>query len=142
MRGLWKLVGVVAPLMAAGAAFGQELDVGRNLISVVTSSRHMPVPTARCLVWADAEDLGVGPTQLGGMHGLTMYIEPKPLPSESAQPTTFAAGLATMKAQYPQAPAWLVKTLQKNQSKIEAACEKDHDMPFKVYGITKKDTAA
>ncbi len=141
MRGFLKLVGVMAPLMVAGAAFGQSVDVGRNVISVVTSTRHMLVPTARCLVWADAEDFGVGPDQLEGMHGVSMYIEPKPLPSESAQPTTFDAGLATLKATYPKTPAWLLKTLEKNKAAIEAACQKDYDMPFKIYAITQKDTA-
>jgi hypothetical protein len=140
MQGFLKLVGVMAPLMVAGAAFGQDIDVGRNLISVVTSTRHMPVPTARCLVWADAEDFGVGPDQLDGLHGVTMYIEPKPLPSENAQPTTFEAGLASLKATYPKTPAWLVKTLEKNKAAIEAACQKDYDMPFKIYAITQKDT--
>jgi hypothetical protein len=141
MQGFLKLVGVMAPLMVVGAALGQDLDVGRNLISVATPSRHMLVPTARCLVWADAEDFGVGPDQLGGLHGVTMYIEPKPLPSENAQPTTFETALATLKSTYPKTPAWLVKALEKNKAAIEAACQKDHDQPFKIYAITKKDTA-
>jgi hypothetical protein len=140
MRGLWKLAGIAVPLLAAGVAWAQDEELGQNLISVVTSARHMPLPSARCLVWADAESFNLGPDELSGAHGINFYIEPKQLPSENAQPTSFEAGLASLKATYPKTPAWLIKTLEKNKSAIEAACQKDYDMPFKIYAITKKDT--
>jgi len=112
----------------------------RDLISVITMGRHAAFPTANCLVWANAEDLGVGPKELNGYHGVTMNINLQPLPNELAkQPTPFSAGLAELKARYPTAPAWLVKTVEKNRPVIEAACAQDHETPFKVYTITSRD---
>ncbi len=139
MRGLWKLAGIAVPLLTAGVAWAQDEDLGQNLISVVTSARHLPLPSARCLVWADAESFNLGPDELSGAHGINFYIEPKPLPSENAQPTTFESGLESLSIDFPTTPAWLVKTLEKNKAEIEAACQQDHDTPFKIYTITQKD---
>lgn len=145
MRYRLKLVLTAAALaLAAGsakaAASAAASDYARDVISVVTLSRHSAFPSATCLVWANAEGLGVGPAQLGGMHGLSFNINPQPMPQEAAkQPTTFAQGLAALKAQFPTAPAWLVSAVEKRQAQIEAACLKDQPTPFTVYKLTKKD---
>ncbi len=142
MRRVLILASAVAPFMfAAGVAIAAPAsEYERDLISVITMGRHSTFPTANCVVWANAEDVGVGPTELNGYHGVTMNINLQPLPNELAkQPTPFSAGLAELKARYPTTPAWLVKTIEKNQSAIETACAQDHETPFKVYTITSRD---
>jgi hypothetical protein len=132
------LIAAAGPALAAAEA---DAPYQKNLISVATVSRHGAFATANCLVWVNAESFGVGPAQLGGFHGLSMNINPKPPPSETVQqPTTFETGLADMKARFPMAPAWLLNTVQKNRAAIEGACAGDHETPFKVYTITGKDT--
>ncbi len=136
-------------LMFGSAMFGGAVaappaasDYDRDVITVVTLSRHTAFPSATCLVWANAEGLGVGPAQLDGMHGLSFNINEHPMAEEAAKlPTTFDQGLAAMKAQYPKAPAWMVAALQKHRAEIEAACGKDQPTPFKVYALTKRDQA-
>lgn len=128
-----------AILAAPKAAASDAPSYGRDLISVSTYGRHATFPTATCVVWANAEGLGVGPAQLSGYHGLSLNVNVQPLPGESA--TTFAQALAQAKATYPTAPAWLVKTVEKHQAAIEAACRQDHEEPFKIYTIGKKDMA-
>jgi hypothetical protein len=145
MPRLLKIVWAVGSLIAAAgpalAAAEADTPYQRNVISVATVSRHGALATANCLVWVNAEGLGVGPAQLDGFHGLSMNINPKPLPTETAQrPTTFETGFADMKARFPTAPAWLLATVQKHHAAIETACEGDHETPFKVYTITAKDT--
>jgi hypothetical protein len=141
----------LAVLACAGAmAFGSAQaapapaasDYDRDVITVVTLARHSAYPSATCMVWANAEGLGVGPAQLNGFHGLTFNINVTPMPNEASKvPTTFAQGIAAMKAQYPSAPAWMVSALEKHRTQIEAACAKDQPTPFKVYPLTKKDQA-
>jgi len=140
-------LGLAAPLallasaqaLAAAKKPAPQDDYGRNLISVAAAGlNETSAQTADCVVWANAEGLGVGPAQLGGLHGLQMHINLKPLPGE-AGPTSFAAGLARLKAEQPGAPAWLVATIEKNRAAIEAACAEDHPEPMKVYSITAKD---
>ena len=127
---------------SAAAAPPPASDYDRDVITVVTLSRHSAFPSATCMVWANAEGLGVGPAQLNGFHGLTFNINLTPLPDEAAKvPTTFAQGIAAMKAQYPTAPAWMVSALERHRAQIEAACAKDQPTPFKVYTLTKKDQA-
>jgi hypothetical protein len=128
-------------ISAAGSALAAaSTDYDRDLISVATIGRHSAFPTANCMVWANAEGLGVGPAQLDGFHGLTMNINLKPLANEAAvKPTTFETGFADMKARFPTAPAWLVATVEKNRAAIEKACSEDHETPFKVYTITSRD---
>jgi hypothetical protein len=145
MRRLLNLAFVAAPVLlassyaiAAPAATGADYD--RDVVSVSTFGRHAAIPTADCLVWANAEGLGVGPAQLNGMHGVNMNLNEHPLPSEGVKtPSTFDAAFADMKAHYPTAPAWLLDTIQKNKSAIEAACAQDHQDPFKIYTITARD---
>ena len=128
-------------ISAAGSAVGAaSSDYDRDLISVATIGRHSAFPTANCIVWANAEGLGVGPAQLDGLHGLTMNLNLKPLANEAAvKPTTFEAAFADMKGRFPTAPAWLVATVEKNRAAIEKACSEDHETPFKVYTITSRD---
>ena len=134
---------LVAPLLlAASAAFAadKEADYGRDLISVVTTQRHDALASANCVVWANAEGLGVGPADLEGLHGLAMAINPKPLPSETGVPaTTVAAALPSLKSQFPKAPPWLFATVEKNAAAIEAACVQGHDEPFTIHKITAAD---
>lgn len=138
---------IAAPLLlAASAAFAAdkpargEADYLRDVISVATSQRHDPAPSANCTVWANAEGFGVGPEQLGGLHGLVMIINPKPLPSETGlQPSTFASALPALKAQFPKAPAWLFATLEKQGPAIDAACVQDHEDPVPIHRITAAD---
>jgi hypothetical protein len=145
MQGVLRMSCVVAALVAAAgpalAAAEADAPYQKNLISVATVSRHGAFATANCLVWVNAEGLGVGPAQLGGFHGLSMNINPKPLPGEAVQqPTTFETGLADMKTRFPTAPGWLLNTVQKTRAAIEAGCAGDHEAPFKIYTITSKDT--
>ena len=130
---------VAGPAPAAPKAAAAS-DYDRDLISVVTLGRHSDFPTANCYVWVNAEGLGVGPAQLDGFHGVSLNINLQPLPNESAKaPTTFAMGLAALKSKFPTTPAWLIKTVERRQAAIEAACAQDHPTPFKVYGITARD---
>jgi len=134
---------VAAPLLLAAnpgsAAAPATSEYARDVISVSQLQLHGAFATANCMVWTNAEDLGVGPAQLGGMHGLNMNFNPKPLPGETAKPTPFDAGFAEMKGRFPTAPEWLLKTIEKNKSAIEAACAQGHETPFKVYTITARD---
>jgi hypothetical protein len=129
-----------SPAFAAAKKAEPAAEYDRDLISIVTLGRHSDFPTANCYVWVNAEGLGVGPAQLDGFHGVSMNINLHPMANESAKaPTSFAMGLAELKAKYPTTPAWMIKTVEKNQAGIEAACAQDHPTPFKVYGITARD---
>ncbi len=130
----------VSSASAAGAKAAAEPapEYGRDLISVVNGRQHAP-PTGNCIVWANAEGLGVGPAQLNGMHGVSMNINVKPAPNDSVPPTSFESGVSALKAAYPTAPAWILDALQKHRAAIEAACGADHATPFKVYAITAAD---
>lgn len=141
MRGISAVTVALSVLASAAMVHAATPDTSydRNLISVATISRHSPWPSANCIVWANAEGFGVGPAQLAGYHGLTMNINPKPLASESGKPTSFESGFAMMKAQFPTAPAWLLKTVEKHRAAIVEACEQDHETPFKIYSISKDD---
>lgn len=150
MRNLWLVALAAAPLLLlAGASHGQPKpthrrekvasEYGRDVITVATSGRHGLSPTANCVVWANAEDLGLGPAELGGLHGVNMNINPHPLASESTPPTSFASGLAELKSRVPTTPQWLLKTLEKHAARIEAACLQDHPTPFEIHRITRAD---
>jgi hypothetical protein len=134
----------IAPLaLAAAPAFAQHdaaSPYDRDVISVVTLGRHSTFPTASCLVWANAEGLGVGPAQLHGYHGVSMQINIHPMSAETNQhPTTFANGLSALKSEFPDAPAWIVAALEKNRDKIEAGCAEDHTEPYIIHKITRAD---
>lgn len=132
------LAGGLAQAAPAKKAAGDAPGYGVDLISVATPGRQAsPAPSNDCIIWANAEGLGVGPAQLGGLHGLTMHLNEAPLASESATP--FAAGLAELKATYPGAPAWLVGALEKNKTAIQAACAADHPEPFVIRKLTAAD---
>ena|SRR5579871_1062289 len=116
-----------------------ELSYARNVISVSVNGRHGNPATGNCLVWANAEGLGVGPNELGGYHGVNMNINVAPLPNENPNGTSFELGIKGLMAQYPTTPAWLLNTIQKNRAAIEAACRVDHSNPVVIYSITEKD---
>lgn len=140
---IWALFAAAGVLAATGASSAprksaaDDSAMARDLISVSAANRHAQFPSASCIVWADAEGLGVGPSQLNGYHGLSMTINTHPLRSESV--TTFAAGIAELKAQSPKAPAWVIRTIEKSQSAIEAECLQEHLSPYKIRAITKRD---
>jgi hypothetical protein len=141
--GLAAAAGVMAAATSLAAPAkkpaGQgDADYGRNLISVVTPGRASAfAPTGDCIVWVNAEGLGVGPAQLGGLHGVTLHINLKPLPGEAA--SGFPDAMASLKASYPNAPPWLLATIQKQRPAIEAGCAQDHPEPLKVHSITAAD---
>ena len=110
------------------------------MITAVSNTRNSIPPSANCTIWANAEGLGVGPAQLNGFHGVSFNINLKPLASEANQrPSTFAEGLADLKASFPTAPAWLTEAIAKNQSKIETACASDQPTPLVIQKLTKAD---
>ncbi len=135
---LLALVGATGARAAPSAKAPAIPDYGRDLISVVTG-RDEPVPTGNCVVWANAEGLGVGPAQLGGYHGVSMNIDPKPMAKDGPRPVSFASGLTELRSRFPTTPDWLVKTLQANQAAIESACAEDHETPFTIHKITTAD---
>lgn len=116
-----------------------EFGLARDVISVAVAGRHGSPATGNCLVWASAEGLGVGPNELGGYHGVNMNINLAPLPNENPKGTSFELGIKSLAAEYPTTPAWLLNTIQKNHTAIEAACRVDRLEPFVVYSITEKD---
>jgi hypothetical protein len=131
---------MAAPSVAAPAKAAAD-DYGRDLISVATPDRTSKfAATSDCTVWINAEGLGVGPTQLGGLHGMVLHINETPLAGEPA--TTFAVGFASLKAAYPNAPAWLMATVEKNRPAIQAGCAAAHPEPFRVYAIKPADRGA
>ena len=123
---------------AAAKADVASSDYARDQISVSTEGRSRAAdPTATCLVWANAEGFGVGPAQLGGLHGVTLTILVRPLTGET--PKTLTQGLVEAKVAYPTAPEWLLRTLAANQAAIETACGEDHPEPFTVHRIDRGD---
>lgn len=150
---------IVVPLVAilvlgagaAGAAPGKHHGAkaveagdapayGRDLISVTANGRHGTPASATCVVWANAEGLGVGPEQLNGLHGISFNINPKPLPGEiDSKATTTADGLKAVRAQTPPPPAWLTAAIEKNAAKIDAACSEEHAEPMTIAKLTARD---
>ena len=127
-----------APAKADAAASADASDYARDQIVVSTEGRSRTQnPTATCLVWADAEGLGVGPAELGGLHGVSFTLVANPLPGES--PKSFAQGMADAKTAYPAAPDWLMRTLTAQKGAIETACGEDHPDPVTVHRITRAD---
>ena len=132
------LAGGIAQAAPAKKAAAEAPSYGVDLISVATPGRQAsPAPSNDCIVWANAEGLGVGPAQLNGLHGVVMHLNEAPLASESATP--FEAGLAAAKAANPGAPAWLVGALEKDKAAIQKACAADHPEPFVVRKLTAAD---
>jgi hypothetical protein len=143
----WRIAICVLSLMGSGFAepaftadrgkAKEPPDYGQDLISVVTEQQES-TPTGNCVVWANAEGLGVGRAQLGGYHGISMNIDLKPLGKDGA-PTPFAAGLVALRRQFSTAPDWLAKAIEKNQPAIEKACVEDHETPVTIYKLTAAD---
>jgi len=145
MRRRWIGASALAAMAVTAAAAARAADpvdptteYTHDAITVATPGRHALVPTATCLVWANAEGFGMGPAVLDGLHGVSLQINLHPLPTDG-QPTTFAAGLADAKARFPKAPAWIWTTIEKTREAIETACGQDHDAPAKVHAIGAKD---
>ena len=140
--GASALAATLAMAMAAQAAAKDPADAtteyAHDAITVATPGRHAQVPTATCLVWANAEGLGMGPADLDGLHGVTLQINLHPLPTDG-QPTSFAAGLAEAKARYPKAPAWIWTAIEKSRAAVEAGCAEDHEQPLKIRALSAKD---
>jgi hypothetical protein len=109
-----------------------------DAITAIAPSRHATFPTATCTVWANAEGLGVGPAQLNGFHGLSLSINPHPLPTDGG-PITLDTAVGVMKASLPGAPAWMVKAIENHRAAIDAACAKDSETPILIYRLTDKD---
>lgn len=131
--------GLCSEALAADRAKAKEPPpaYGQDLISVVTE-QHASVPTGTCVVWANAEGLGVGPAQLGAYHGVSMNIDLRPL-AKDGPPTPFSAGVAAMRRQFPTVPDWMVKALEKNRAAIEKACVEDHETPVTIARLTAAD---
>ena len=119
---------------------GAEYSYGRNVITVTASGRAHEPPTATCVVWVNAEGFGVGPEQLDGRRGLSLTINPQPLPNEADATMHIAQAVAGAKTDYPKAPAWLMRVVEASGPAIETACAADHLDPFVVRKITKADT--
>ncbi|HZZ30447.1 MAG TPA: hypothetical protein VFE10_00515 [Phenylobacterium sp.] len=136
--GVLALLGVADARAAERPGVKSPPDYGQDLISVVTG-QHEPTPTGNCIVWANAEGLGVGRAQLGGYHGVSMNIDLKPMGKDGPVQVSFPSGLAELKSRIPTTPDWLVKTLQKHQAAIEAACVEDHETPFVIHKIIAAD---
>ena len=128
---------------ASGAAAAPSVvDYVHDAITVATPGRTFDVgPTATCVVWENAEGVGIGPAQLDGMHGLSMSINVKPLPNDSGVFTSFEAGLRSLKANAPHAPGWMFAALERNRAAIEKRCGEEHGEPFVISKITRKDVA-
>jgi hypothetical protein len=145
LMGALTLAAILVTAAAARGAppSGEKVDptteYTHDAITVATPGRHTSIPTATCLVWANAEGLGMGPAELDGMHGVSMLINPHPMAGDTGVPTPFAAGLAEMKSRFPKAPAWIWTTIEKNRDAIEVACGQDHEAPVKVHAITAQD---
>ena len=130
-----------APRMAKAAA-AEAPSYGRDVISVTSNGRSGTPASATCVVWANAEGLGVGPDQLNGLHGISFNINPKPLPGEvDSKASTTADGLKAVRAQTPPPPAWLTGALEKNAGRIDAACSEEHVDPMVVVKLTARDKA-
>lgn len=141
---LKRILALAAPaaLIAAAAVAAPKseavADYGRDLISVATPGRDAPqAKSGDCVVWTNAEGLGVGPAELGGMHGLAMHINVAPMAGDT--PVAFAAGLAELKAANPKAPAWMFAAIEAHRSQIEARCAEDHPAPVQIAKLTTRD---
>ena len=114
----------------------------RDVISVTSNGRHGTPASATCVVWANAEGLGVGPDQLNGFHGVSFNINPKPLPGEvDSKASTTTDGLKAVRAQTPPPPAWMTAAIEKNAGKIDAACSQEQVEPLVITKLTAKDKA-
>jgi hypothetical protein len=133
------LLGVGAAItLATGAQAYAQYDYAHDAITAIARGRHASFPSANCVVWANAEELGVGPAQLDGYHGLAMNINLHPLPGDGGA-TTFLVGMENLKRGFPTAPQWMISALERNRAAIEAACAKDSDTPILISRLSAKD---
>ena len=124
-------------LIPAGVALAQS-GYTRDAITAIAPGRHQAFPTATCTVWANAEDLGVGPADLDGYHGISFGVNEHPIANDGSG-VSFDAGIAAAKKALPKAPAWMFAAIEKNKAAIEAACAKDSENPILIRKLTAKD---
>lgn len=120
----------------AGAA-GDRPEFAVDAITVATPERDAYVPNRLCVVWADAEGLGVGPAQLGGLHGLSLTIDPS-----TPNGTTLEQALTAAKTAYPGAPDWFLGTVRGRAAVIAQACGGAHAEPVVIARLTARDRGA
>lgn len=123
-------------LSVSGISWAQT-EYARDAITAIAPNRHAAFPTGSCTVWANAEGLGVGPSELDGLHGVAFLINPRPVQGEGG-PVTFESGVASAKKDS-KAPAWMFAAIEKNRAAIEAACAKDSETPILIHKLTAKD---
>ena len=105
-----------------------------NAVTVATPGRDDTPPSTLCVVWADAEGLGVGPAQLNDLHGLSLTLNPAPTGG-----TTLEQALAAAKATYQNAPDWLFAAVRSRASDIAKACDVAHAEPVLITKLTASD---
>lgn len=120
----------------AGAAAGDAPEYAVDAITVATPGRDATPPSTLCIVWADAESLGVGPAQLGGLHGLSLTLD---LSGPSG--TTLDQALAAAKTAFPSAPEWLLSAVRAQGGPIARACGGAHADPVLITKLTSKSRA-
>lgn len=132
---------LILAMIFAGASAAQTTkairseDYGRDQITVASADRHnIYFAGGDCVVWENAEGLGV---KFGDLHGLSMDFNPHPIPGE--QVVRFETAMALLHRAYPDTPAWMFATLEKNRTAIEAACATDHPIPVRIYTLTERD---
>lgn len=105
-----------------------------NAVTVATPGRDDTPPSTLCVVWADAEGLGVGPAQLKDLHGLSLTLNLAP-----AGGTTLEQALAAAKAAYPGVPDWLLEAVRGRAGLIAKACAATHIEPVLIAKLTDSD---
>ena len=105
-----------------------------NAVTVATPGRDGTPPSTVCVVWADAEGLGVGPAQLNDLHGLSLTLNLAPTGG-----TTLEQALTAAKATYPNIPDWLFGAVRRRAGDIAKACAATHAEPVLVTRLTPSD---
>lgn len=145
MRRLWSAL-MLSALMLSSATHGAASPSDRqkrsdatpefavNAVTVATPGRDDTPPSTLCVVWADAEGLGVGPAQLNDLHGLSLTLNLAPTGG-----TTLEQALAAAKATYPSVPDWLLVAVRSRAGDIAKACAATHAEPVLVTKLTASD---
>ena len=145
MRRLWSAL-VLSGLTLSSAANGAASPSDRrgrsdampefavNAVTVATPGRDDTPPSTLCVVWADAEGLGVGPAQLNDLHGLSLTLNLAPTGG-----TTLEQALASAKATYPKVPDWLLAAVRGRAGGIAKACAATHAEPALIGKLTASE---
>ena len=142
MRRLWGALALSILTAAPGAASPLDRqkrseatpDFAVNAVTVATPGRDDTPPSTVCVVWADAEGLGVGPAQLNDLHGLSLTLNLAPTGG-----TTLEQALVAGKANYPGAPDWLFAAVRGRAGDIAKACAATHAEPMLITKLTASD---